>query len=74
LRPRVPLSAVSRHFPDHALRSEPAVDLRVNAFTAVVNVKALTALLTESLLIYLTDRDCLSVGVISTLHSIHSFE
>jgi hypothetical protein len=50
------------------LVSEFAVELWIDAVTAMVNIEALTALLAESCFMFLTNSDRLSVRMISTLH------
>ncbi len=62
------LPAVFWHLPDDALGSEFTVKFWIDAFAAIVNVKALAALLAESCLVFLTDTNCLPIRVISTLH------
>jgi hypothetical protein len=62
------LPAVPRHFPDDTLGSELAVEFWIKALTAVVDVKILTALLTESCLMLLADCNCLPIRMIFTLH------
>ena len=56
-RLEIPLSQIPRQFPDGALTSELAVELRI---------EALTALLTESCLMFLTDGDRFSIRVVLT--------
>ena len=72
LSPHLPIDfffpSVPRHLPDEALVSELAVELWIDAVTAMVNIEALTALLTESHFMFLTDPNCLPVRMISTLH------
>ncbi len=61
-------STVSRHLPDNALGSEFAVELRIHAFAALIDVETLAACLTESRLMFLADSNRLPVRVISALH------
>jgi hypothetical protein len=72
LPPRLPidffLSPVSRPLPDDALCSELTIELWIDTFTAVIDVQALTALLTESGLMLVADPDGLSVRMIPALH------
>jgi len=60
--------SVSRHFPDEALSSEFAVEFRIHTFTAIVDIQALAACLTEPCLMFLAGSNGLLVRMISTLH------
>jgi hypothetical protein len=62
------LPPVPRFLPYNALRSELAVELWINAFTAVIDVQTLAALLTESGFMLVADPNRLSVWVIPALH------
>ena len=61
-------SSVSRHLPDHALRSELTIEFWIDTFTAVIDVQTLAALLTESGFMFVADPNCLPPGMISALH------
>jgi len=54
------------------LGSEFTVELWIQAFTAMINVEALTAFLAETHFMFLTDPDCLPVRMVSALHPIFS--
>jgi hypothetical protein len=62
------LPPVLRFLPYNALRSELAVELWIDAFTAVLDVQTLAALLTESGFMLMADPDRLPVWVIPALH------
>ena len=59
---------VSRHLPDEALSPELAVEFWIEAFTTMVNVKALAALLAESCVMFLADSNRPSSRMILTVH------
>jgi hypothetical protein len=62
------LPPIPRPLPDHALRSELTIKLWIDAFTAVIDVQTLTALLTESGFMLVADPDGLPVWMIPALH------
>ena len=61
-------SSVPRHLPDKALRSELAIELRIDAFTTIIDIQALATLLTESGFMLVTDPNGLPVRMISAHH------
>jgi hypothetical protein len=67
------LPPVPRQFPDEALASEFTVELGIKAVTTVIQVEALTALLTKCRFMLLTDGDGFSVWVVFTLHGSSPF-
>ena len=72
LSPHLPIDfffpSVPRHLPDEALVSELAVEFWINAFTAIINIEAPTAFLTEPGFIFLAGRNGLPVRMILALH------
>lgn len=62
------LPPVPRHLPDDTLGSELAVKFWINAFTAVIDIEALTTLLTEPCSMFLANRNRFSIRMISALH------
>jgi len=62
------LPPVPRHLPNKALRSKLAIELRIDAFTAMIDIQALATLLTESGLMFVADPNGLPVRMISALH------
>ncbi len=68
--PRLDLSlpSIPRHLPDDTLSSKFAIKLRINTLAALIDVKTLTALLTESCLMLLADRNRLPIRMNSTSH------
>jgi hypothetical protein len=62
------LSSIPRPFPDDALRSELAIELWIDAFTAVIDVQTFAALLTESRFMLVADPNGLPVWMVSALH------
>lgn len=67
-----PLPSVSRHLPNDALAPELAVEFRIDTFTTVIDVQALTAFLTEPGFMFVADANCLPVRVISAFHRFFS--
>ena len=65
------LSSLPRHLPDQALGPKPAMELRIEALAAVVDVETLAALLAESCLVLLADRNCVPVRMALTLHCLY---
>jgi hypothetical protein len=66
------LSSVFRHLPDTTLGSVFAVGLRVNTFTAVIDVETLAAFQAETGFVFPADRNRLAIRVSSTLHLVIS--
>ncbi len=60
-----PFPAVPRHLPDEALSPELAVELRIHAFAAMIDLKTLTASPAESRFVLLADGNRLAVRMIS---------
>ena len=65
-----PLPLVPRKLPDHTLSPEFAVELWIQTFTTLINVKALATVPAEARLMFLTDRDRLSIRMIPAFHGL----
>ena len=59
---------IPRHLPDQALSSKLTIKFWIDALAAKVDIETLAALPTEPGLMFLTDSDCLPIGMASTLH------
>jgi hypothetical protein len=63
-----PFSSVPRHLPNNALSSELTIELRIDAFTAMINIQALATFLTESGFMFVADPHGPPVRMISAFH------
>jgi hypothetical protein len=61
-------SSVPRHLPDKALRSKLAIELWIDAFTAMIDAQALATLLTESGFMFVADPNGFPVRMVLALH------